>query len=304
MTRFLFCFVAYIAGLIGCFSSVLANDSLVADTLAPWSYRGRTSLSSSQVSLTNWSAGGQPSLSINARFFLQANYERDRLAWENDLDLYYGIINQEYADKGDRQTRKSEDKMELNSKLGYQSANRERLYYTLLLSGKTQFDKGYDYPNDSVAISHFLAPAYINLSFGMDYKPFKALSVYVSPVAGKLTLVNNDEMAARGAFGVQPRHRERVELGGLTRLVYRNNLSDVFALDTKVDLYSNYLHKPENIDVNWEFLLTMQITQYLSASLNLHFIYDDDIMIVDKDNRSGPRPQFKQVLAVGFGYQF
>ena len=79
---------------------------------------------------------------------------------------------------------------------------------------------------------------------------------------------------------------------------------------TKLGLLSNYLHNPQNIDVNWEVLLNMKLTKFLSAVISTNLIYDDDIKIgIDDDgdgiiDREGPRTQFKKVIGVGLSYQF
>jgi len=77
-----------------------------------------------------------------------------------------------------------------------------------------------------------------------------------------------------------------------------------------VDLFSNYLHNPQNIDVNWQVLINMKVNKFLSASITTHIIYDDDIMIPLDRNEDGitegkgPRTQFKEVLGVGLSYKF
>jgi hypothetical protein len=64
------------------------------------------------------------------------------------------------------------------------------------------------------------------------------------------------------------------------------------------------LHNPQNIDVDWQNLITMKINSWLNANISAHLIYDDDITITDKDGNSGPRTQFKEVLSIGLSYKF
>jgi hypothetical protein len=56
------------------------------------------------------------------------------------------------------------------------------------------------------------------------------------------------------------------EFGGYLRAVYRIDLFENITFQTKLDLFSNYLENPQNIDVNWENLLMARITEYISAS--------------------------------------
>ena len=81
----------------------------------------------------------------------------------------------------------------------------------------TQFYKGYNYPDKSHYISKFFAPAYSNISLGMDFRPKSNYSLYLSPIAGKLTFVEDDYLSKEGAFGVDPGDRFRAEIGAISR---------------------------------------------------------------------------------------
>jgi hypothetical protein len=82
-------------------------------------------------------------------------------------------------------------------------------------------------------------------------------------------------------------------------------------LGTKIELFSNYLDRPQNIDVNWEMLIGMKINKLLSASISTQLIYDNDIPVpIERDVNGikvsdvGPRLQFKEILALGLSYKF
>jgi hypothetical protein len=64
------------------------------------------------------------------------------------------------------------------------------------------------------------------------------------------------------------------------------------------------LHKPQNIDVNWEVQINMAINKWFSTTLTTNMVYDDDIKIVQKDGSKGSRLQFKEVLGVGVQFNF
>ena len=77
---------------------------------------------------------------------------------------------------------------------------------------------------------------------------------------------------------------------------------------TVLELFSNYLNNPQNIDVNWTTLTTFKVNKFISATLSTQLIYDDDIKVLrsagDQKGTIGPDIQFKQVLGVGFTYKF
>jgi len=268
-----------------------------ADTVKNWKIGGESSLTFSQVSLTNWAAGGESSVSGNAFLNLNANYARGKNIWENKLELAYGLMKQ-----GEQDVRKTNDKLSLASSYGYEAT--KKWYYIASLTFNSQFSDGYNYPNDSVLISSFLAPAYVLAALGMEYKPNEVFSVMLLPVSGRLTIVNDDSLSAQGAFGVEPGNKTRFEFGGTVKMEIQKEIMKNVSLQSNLQLFSNYLDEPQNIDVNWEAMLNMKINDYLSANLSTTLIYDHDIKITDKDGNTGPRVQFKEVFGVGFAYKF
>lgn len=290
--------------------------STAVDTAKSWNFGGVISFNGQQVSLTNWAAGGSNSISFGGIFSVYARYKKGKTTWDNNVDLGYGVIKQGTVKKW----WKSDDKIQLTSKYGRQIS--KSWYLSALGDFKTQFANGYNYPNDSIYISKFMAPGYGIAAIGVDYKPNDNFSIFVSPITGKFTIVNDDSLARNGAFGVQKEIRDpynggkvtqkykthREELGAYLKLQYQTKIMDNVTFQTMLELFSNYLHNPQNIDVNWTTLTTFKVNKFISATLSTQLIYDDDIMILrtagDNKGTTGPDLQFKQVLGVGFSYKF
>jgi hypothetical protein len=267
-----------------------------------WRRGGLVSINLSQVSLTNWSAGGENSVAGNGIVNIFANYKRGKIAWDNNLDLAYGLIVQ---GKNDDVT-KSDDKIDFTSKYGIQAS--KNWYYTALLNFRSQFSPGYNYPNDSLVISNFLAPAYITLGLGMDYKPSKHFSLFLSPASARWVIVNDEFLRSVGAFGVDTGETVEFEFGALVKATVNVDLTKTTNLMTTLDLFSNYLEDPQNIDVNWQMLLSIKINEFFSASLSAQVIYDDNTTILfynndDSFNHAGKGTQFKEVLGIGLAYR-
>ncbi|MCY1635031.1 DUF3078 domain-containing protein [Marinifilum sp. D737] len=267
-----------------------------------WKKGGLISISFSQTSLTNWSGGGDNAISTNSQLNLFANYNKGKNSWENKLNLEYGLVKQ-----GDEGVRKSIDKLEYFTKYGYKNGG--HWFYTALFDFKTQFAKGYNYSSeegvDDVKISNFLAPAYMNLSVGMDYKPSDVFSAYISPVTGKMTVVNDDDLSDKGAFGVDPGDKFRSEFGAYSKLSLNKDIMENVNLKSTLDLFTGYSDSFGNIDVTWEVLLNMKINSFLTATVNTSLVYDDDIDYYDVEgNNRGPRIQFKEIVGVGLAYKF
>lgn len=283
-----------------------------------WTTKGSLAINLAQTSLSNWSAGGQNSFAVNGLANFSANYKKGKSSWVNNLDLGYGIIRQ---GKGDNiLNQKSDDKIDLASKYGRKINN--KMYYAALFSFKTQMTEGYNYPNDSVVISNLFAPAYLVTAIGIDYKPNDKFSAFIAPLTSKLTVVNDQTLADAGSYGVEPAVLDgvgniitpgknmRSEIGGYMKFAYQDDIMKNVTLTTKLDLFSNYIDNPQNIDINWELLLSMKINKYLSASINTLLIYDHDTKISVDNNDDGiqdavgPRVQFKELLGIGFSVKF
>ncbi|HCY43618.1 MAG TPA: hypothetical protein DHV48_20150 [Prolixibacteraceae bacterium] len=291
-----------------------------SDTIQGWKKGGVIALNLAQTSLTNWAAGGQNSFAVNGLFSGFSNFKNEKTVWDNSLDMGYGLLKQ--GKNSDYM--KTDDKFDFLSKYGRQAFN--DFYYAALVNFKTQMTVGKDYAKDTAKISNFLAPAFLIGAIGMDYKPNSYFSAFLAPLTGKITIVNDQQLANAGAFGVTPAtydnlgnllhkgEKSKSELGGYIRLIYSKNdfKYEIFkgvSFTSKLDLFSNYLKKPQNIDISWETQIAFKVNKYISANINTHLLYDDDIAIaIDSNNdgitdKSGPRIQFKEILGVGFSYK-
>ena len=202
-----------------------------------WQTGGLFSLSFSQVSLTNWAAGGQNSMSGNSIVSMFADYRRESLSWNNSLDLGYGLLKRESEG-----VRKNDDKVDIVSKAGMRAA--KDWFYAGLVNFRTQMAPGYRYPNDSVAISRFLAPAYLLGAIGMDYQPHDRLTLFLAPLTGKLTIVTDPELSNQGAFGVDPGEKTNAEFGGYLRAQYRRRITENISVQTKIDTFPTTWKNP------------------------------------------------------------
>lgn len=271
------------------------------DTIKPWITGGVFSLNLAQSSFTNWAAGGQNSVALNGLINLSANYKKGKSALDNALTIGYGKMNQKGSDLG---WVKTDDRIDLQSKYGRQAT--DKWFYSALFSFKTQMARGYNYPNTTDKISDLLAPGYLLFSLGMDYKPSPVFSAFLSPVTSKNTIVRDEYLSSVGAFGVEPGKKFRGELGAYANLMFKKDeiVKNVNFM-SKLDLFSNYLHNPQNVDISWENLLVLKVNRFISATINTLLVYDDDIKIMTPEDEVGrQRTQFKEVIGVGFTYKF
>lgn len=265
-----------------------------ADTIPRlWRKGGIFGVNISQGSLSNWAAGGDEySLSLNTVVSLYAFYKKDRYAWDNTLDFNYGFVRTTSLG-----SRKNDDRLDLFSKYGY--ALTPKWSIAALGNFRTQFFKGYTYDNNTRTFaSTFLAPAYLLLGLGMDFKPTENFSLYLSPATARWTFVQNDSLAAKGEYGVTPGKKVRSEVGAFLSANYLKTFSKTLAYKGRLDLFSNYGHNPQNVDVYMTNLLSVNFTRILTATWNVDLIYDDDVRLFGRNNNA-PALQFKSLVGIG-----
>jgi hypothetical protein len=303
----------------------IPKDTLEAKKDTSWKVTGFFGLNFSQTWLSNWQGGGQDNLAGNSILNIQAVYKKNKHEWTNKLDAQYGLMRPGF---GIKNLRKNIDQLFALSKYNINAFNKY-WFYAAQADYRTQFAPGYTYAGDSIvgrATSDFNSPGYIQLALGLDYKPTDYFSATFAPLAGKITLVNRQYLADEGAYGVEKAvtdtlgnvithgKRSRIEFGGRIILKFKKDIFKNVNLDSYLDLFSNYMHNPGNIDVVFNNLLTMKVNKFLSANVICQMIYDDDITIkrdINGDglyNRpteiNGPRLQVLTTIAVGFGYKF
>lgn len=294
---------------------VLLSTAIYAqtDSAAPpkvWKWGGLYNVGITQTSLTNWAAGGNNNVNVNGLLKQSGVMNKNGWTWANLLEANFGYNFQPDLNN------KTDDRLEFTTRLDRQ-LNKSDWSASLFANFRTQFADGFQNAGDpdSLRISTFMAPAYLTYGLGLTNKSIDGLTVYVSPVTAKQTFVVDSALAANSVFfdreaanvstlsdGVY-----RTEVGAYVDIIYAKGFNERFEVTSKLNLFSNYLDRPENIDVNWETIFLMKVYSVLSVSLQLHLIYDHDVLVQDTSNDgtlNAPGTQFKQILGVGLAYSF
>ncbi len=263
-----------------------------------WITNGYAGLKLTQVSFTNWATGGDNAFAFDLQGTYQADYKHNKHIWQNRIELSYGL-NKTKSEI----TKKTSDKIYLNSNYGYEIY--KNLYLSALFNFQSQFTRGYDYGvNPDVYVSQFMAPGYLMTGIGFTWIPNKFFTVVLSPAAWRGTFVLNDRLSDEGAYGVKPGKKLLSEFGANLKLEGRYEFLKNMTLYSRLDLYSDYLRKPQNVDINWEVQINMVINKWFSTTLTTNMVYDDDVKITLSDGRKVKRVQFKELLGVGLQFNF
>lgn len=270
-----------------------------------WEYEFSSAFIFNQTYLSNWSKGGGSSLSTMLDMNGAATYHntKAKTQWINSTRLKYGNVIAE--NKG---LRKNNDIFELNSQFNKNKWGKVDLSASFYMLN--QVAKGYSYPNDSVVSSKFLNPASLTVGLGIEYKPNKHTSINLAPLSYKNTFVLDTALIDQTNHGIATNKRALQELG--TQLLVQHKISPMedLTISNKIRLFSNYLNNPQNIDVDWEFLLDKKISWFFTVRLNLHLIYDDDVkftvfdeggqavILPDGSEKKVAKAQFKEFIGV------
>ena len=251
-----------------------------------WKKSGTFILNLNQGTLSNWVAGGEQNVfGINGIFNYSVNYRKDKNIWDNYFDIAFGFQNATSFKK----FRKIDDRIDITSKYGRQIS--KKWYYGILFNFNSQALPGYDYSTDPpTKISSFLTPGKILLSPGFDFRPNDKFSVFISPATVRWVLKQDEDFFNVPKFGVDSAKKVNTEFGAFLTAKYIVAITTWANYTGRLDLFSNYLRNPQNIDVLMNNLLTMKFTKNLATNLSLDLLYDDDVL---------KRLQLKEILGVG-----
>src|SRR5690554_6650464 len=111
-----------LVGVVNAQDTIPDPDQLPEPKSKHWKFAGTGALQFNQIALSNWSAGGNSSLSLGANVGLGAYYNRGRSRWVNDLQFDYGLIK-----TNPDPIRKNVDVLNFSSNYSYKLHNNFRL---------------------------------------------------------------------------------------------------------------------------------------------------------------------------------
>lgn len=284
-----------------------------------WTHGGFVGFNVSQSHFSNWTAGGQDNVNGLGTFKYNMNYLNGKSKWDNTIDLALGYSYFDF----DKKPVKTDDRINLSSLYGY-DVIKEKLYITANLNFQTQFADGFKYDTDSTnRISAFLAPAYLTVGLGAQYTPASWFSLNLAPASGRLTIVNDQDLADAGAFGVTAaeydeagvliKHgkKTRMELGAQLIANVNYEIFKNVTFSSKLIVFYDYLQdRTENalgkkygcrLDFDWDNALVLKVNDWLNCNITARLVYDEDIKPIVENSDSFL--QFKEVLSVGISYK-
>ncbi len=291
--------------------SIFAQDDVEKEVPKDgWVKAGNISLLFSQAAFNDeWTGGGTSNYAANLVLTYDANYRKGKVTWDNRIMVDYGLTktkDQEFA-------RKTNDRFELNSILGRQ-IKESNWYYSFFMNFKTQMTSGYVFGEDlnsteiRTETTKLLSPGYLQAGPGFLWKKNDNLKVNIAPATARLIFVSSDFTAVGndpviimafndggGYFGVKANESTRFEFGAALGAYAKFDVMTNVSVENILNLYSNYLEDPQNVDIDYTLNLMLAVNKWITANVTFQAIYDDNAV---------QATQIREALGVGVTYGF
>lgn len=257
------------------------------DSNKNWLHEGHLAVLANQSNFNAWhSGGGENSLSASIGLKYSFDYQKGLYVWDNKLSFDYG------TSKLIKKIFKNNDRLELNS--FFAKRVHKNLFSSIFFNFQTQTDAGLK-PETDTRHSEFLSPAFYKLGAGILYKKSKDFKINFSPLLAKLISVDSKFTDYSSSFGVAKDETTRFEFGASVYGYNKSKLMENVYLENIIHLFSNYLDKPENIDLDYQVSLMIKANKYIATNIVFHTIYDHNTF---------KGFQTREVIALGVNYSF
>ncbi len=293
-----------------------ASKGIAADTSkkGPWKLGGLVTINLSQQNSSYWVGTNESfALNVGTSADIYGNYAKDRNTWDNTLKMAYAFTHNE-----SQGVRKTTDFIDLYSKYGRDISKNGKTFIAVIGNFRSQFTPGYNYDLDPRRrTSDFMAPATILLTPGLEWRPNKFFSLFVSAVGPRWVIVSNDpysysypngirpdgsqEEPISELYGVDPEEKVDAQYGAFLSAKFDKEIVKNVIYTSRLDLFSNYRNQPQNIDIYWTNNLVFKVNRWLVLSYQWNVAYDDDFI---PEGVSGPRTQFLGTFGIGVAAKF
>jgi len=256
-----------------------------------WKRTGFFVLNVNQSAQSEWGSGGENfMLGINTILNKAIHHKKGKYTFDTYLDMELGLV---FATSY-KQFRKTTDRFDLTFEIEHRIGKKNHFNYGLLGNINTQLFSGHEYVSEFHSkISNFLSPGKALLSFGIDYKNSNEksyFSFFATPTTIRWVTKVDPDFYSFKRFGVDSFHKIYTEIGAYITVHYNNRISKNTNLTSRLDLFSNYKRKPQNVDLLFNNVVTFSISKSFSATFVLDILYDDDVK---------KRTQIQQISGLG-----
>ena len=243
----------------------------------------------------NWHKGGESNYSAVASTVFELNYnDQERVLFDNKLEMKLGF--QTSRSDTVHKFKPNNDLLRYTGKLGLQA--HKKWYYTLQLLAYTQFTRGLK-ANDKNVYSDFMSPFDLNVGIGMEYK-VEALNKRLTGTLNFLPMAYNfryvDRLALATKYGLDEGKHTLHDFGSQLTVDLTWKMAEQISWKTRLYGFTSYKRGL----IEWENLITLKVSKYISANLFLYPRFDDS---GSRDDDMGYF-QCQEYSSLGLNYTF
>jgi hypothetical protein len=279
------------------------NASMKMEDANGWSRKAGIGLDLGQLlNINPYVGSGSNRIGIGGAVNYKANYKKDLLSWNNDFlfslstqRIGSGLVASGSDDKIPFE--KALDLFTINSNLAYKTGEASKWAYSFDMglrsqllgsyidsaSGKIYLKEIHAGVYNTSLVSQLFSPALVTLAPGMKYTEGSKFYAFLSPVAGQILFIADQDIANLGVHGTKLKDGSSTEyetskfaFGALAKAGYTNTYFKKLNYGTELSLFSDYLDHPQNIDVVWTNAFGVELFKGFNIGLRADLYYDDD----------------------------
>lgn len=249
----------------------------------------------------NWHKGGINNLNFNSLHILRANYQKDKVKFNNTFEWRLSVFNA--PDDSLRKYRIGNDLIRYYGDFGVDAFVKGWSYSTNL-EAKSQLFNAYPV-NSSDILSSLMSPLYVNAGVGLKYnidKPSQRVrhrrvrwELAIAPISINYTYVLNNSVDVK-RFGIEEGKKSQLDIGSTLTSILKYDITRYITWDSRLTYFTSY----EKVISEFENSLNMSLSNAFSTRIYVNMRFDDGVP---------PDPKFKhlqvnQTLSFGLNYKW
>ena len=267
--------------------NIYAQDSVAVKKDTLWVPKGVASLNLAQVALSNWSQGGESSVSFAFMALMGLDYIGDPWKWKNGLKFAYGRTK-----FGDDEYRTNENEIFFESTLIYQLNWAVSPYAGV--TAQTAVTNGFNYDSiPAYQVAAFGDPFYLTEAVGFIYDRIPNFSTRLG-IGMKQTWADKFAFQYTDDNGTPELEKYKNETGIESVTEYRWGFMENMEYYVYLRLFGTF-DDLSVWDVRWDNVITAKVNDYINVNFNFLLIYDEEQSL---------KRQIKEALQLGLTYSF
>lgn len=249
----------------------------------------------------NWHKGGTNNLNVNSYHVFRANYNKDKVKFNNTLEWRLSVFNA--PDDSLRKYRIGNDLIRYYGDFGVDAFVKGWSYSTNM-EAKSQLFNAYPVNSDDLR-SSFMSPLYVNAGIGLKYNLDKKSDrvrhrrlrweLAIAPISINYTYVWNDSVDVK-RFGIPEDKKGLLDIGSTLTSILKYDITRYITWDSRLTYFTSY----EKVISEFENSLNMALSNAFSTRIYVNMRFDDGVPADPKFKYL----QVNQTLSFGLNYKW